>query len=142
MSDHSPKSIKMEEQPTKVQSADMEVGAWTEEREIVPGTRLLLGAQEIILLPEPSNHPDDPLNWSTVRRYRSYTIVCLYSFMVAVVALSTAVTYGALIVEFGTTAEYLNVGTAVSLLLIGMGNLIWNPLAGFSPISRLDSNVR
>ena len=127
-------STKMESEPTKVSvsSPDAERGAWTEEIEMAPGTRVLLSAQEVILLPQPSSHPDDPLNWSSLRRYASYSIVCLYSFMVAVVALSTAVTYGALIVEFGTTAEFLNIGSAISLLLVGMGNIIWNPLVSSS----------
>ncbi|KAH6989743.1 major facilitator superfamily domain-containing protein [Ilyonectria sp. MPI-CAGE-AT-0026] len=102
---------------------------------MVPGTRLLLGQSrdrqslDIILSPEPSSDPDDPLNWSTLRKFRSFFVVNLYSFMVAVVSLSTAVTYGALIAEFHTTASYLNVGSAVSILFIGMGNIIWNPMA-------------
>lgn len=51
--------------------------------------------------------------------------------MVAVVTVSAAVTYGALIVEFGTTAGFLNTGTALSILFIGMGNIFWNPLVSF-----------
>ncbi|KAH7166558.1 major facilitator superfamily domain-containing protein [Dactylonectria macrodidyma] len=134
-------------------AADIETGTAIETVESVPGTRLLVdwqhkleaaahGTQDIVLLPAPTNHPDDPLNWSPLRKYASYFIVCFYSFMVAVVSLSTAVTYGALIVEFNTTAEYLNVGTAVSILLIGMGNMFWNPLAlkyGRRPVYTMSS---
>ncbi|KAH7014779.1 major facilitator superfamily domain-containing protein [Ilyonectria destructans] len=126
----------MADLPAKQSPADVEVGTSSEVIDMVPGTRLLLGQSrdrhgslDIILSPEPSNDPDDPLNWSTLRTFLSFSVVNLYSFMVAVVSLSTAVTYGALIAEFHTTASYLNVGTAVSILFIGMGNIIWNPMA-------------
>ncbi|EEU33670.1 uncharacterized protein NECHADRAFT_56310 [Fusarium vanettenii 77-13-4] len=111
------------------------MGTFSETIEMIPGTRLLLnpgrgdGSTHIVLSPEPSSDPDDPLNWSITRKTISFLVVNIYSFMVAVVALSTAVTYGALIAEFNTTAEYLNVGTAVSILFIRMGNIIWNPMA-------------
>jgi hypothetical protein len=47
--------------------------------ELIPGTRLLVdaglqshaahdGDKDIILIPEPSSDPDDPLNWSTPRK--------------------------------------------------------------------------
>ncbi|KAH7140429.1 hypothetical protein B0J13DRAFT_446796 [Dactylonectria estremocensis] len=120
-------------------NADLETGTTLKIVEAVPGTRLLVdqqhklhaapGAPDIVLLPVPSNHPDDPLNWTSLRKYTSYFIVCFYAFMVAVVTVSAAVTYGALIVEFGTTAGFLNTGTALSILFIGMGNIFWNPLA-------------
>ncbi|KAL2680339.1 hypothetical protein Neosp_007936 [[Neocosmospora] mangrovei] len=116
-------------------SPDVEMGTFSETMEMIPGTRLLLnpggddGSTHIVLSPEPSSDPDDPLNWSITRKTLSFLVVNIYSFMVAVVALSTAVTYGALIAEFDTTAEYLNVGTAVSILFIGMGNIVWNPMA-------------
>ncbi|KAI3580745.1 major facilitator superfamily domain-containing protein [Fusarium oxysporum f. sp. albedinis] len=126
----------MESASDKQSVADLEVGDLSRSIDMVPGTRLLLGQGQnslgssgIILSPEPSSDPDDPLNWSALRKSLSFFVVNLYSFMVAVVALSTAVTYGALIAEFHTTAAYLNVGTAVSILFIGMGNIIWNPLA-------------
>lgn len=130
---------KMESASDKQSVADLEVGDLSRSIDMVPGTRLLLGQGQnslgssgIILSPEPSSDPDDPLNWSALRKSLSFFVVNLYSFMVAVVALSTAVTYGALIAEFHTTAAYLNVGTAVSILFIGMGNIIWNPLVSFS----------
>lgn len=130
---------KMESAPDRESVADVEVGNISRSIDMVPGTRLLLdqgrnslGSSSVILSPEPSSDPEDPLNWSVLRKSISFFVVNLYSFMVAVVALSTAVTYGALIAEFHTTAEYLNVGTAVSILLVGMGNIIWNPLVSLS----------
>jgi hypothetical protein len=47
--------------------------------ELIPGTRLLVdaglqahaahdGDKDIILIPQPSSDPDDPLNWSTLRK--------------------------------------------------------------------------
>jgi hypothetical protein len=138
MTSNSEALVKMANLPDKQSPTDVEVGTSSEVIDMVPGTRLLLGQSrdrqslDIILSPEPSSDPDDPLNWSTLRKFRSFFVVNLYSFMVAVVSLSTAVTYGALIAEFHTTASYLNVGTAVSILFIGMGNIIWNPMVSSS----------
>lgn len=138
MTSNSEALVKMANLPDKQSPTDVEVGTSSEVIDMVPGTRLLLGQSrdrqslDIILSPEPSSDPDDPLNWSTLRKFRSFFVVNLYSFMVAVVSLSTAVTYGALIAEFHTTASYLNVGSAVSILFIGMGNIIWNPMVSSS----------
>ncbi|KAH7386198.1 major facilitator superfamily domain-containing protein [Cadophora sp. MPI-SDFR-AT-0126] len=104
-----------------------------------PGTRLLVDKQhllnsehegnDLVLIPQPSDSPDDPLRWSSLRKYLSLGIVCLYSFMCAALTLTGGLLYGALIPEFGASVAYLNVGTAVGLLLIGISNLIWSPLA-------------
>jgi len=103
-----------------------------------PGTRLLVDRQHLlsseheghdfVLIPQPSDSPDDPLRWSSLRKYISLGIVCLYSFMVAALTLTGGLLYGALIAEFGATVAYLNVGTAVGLLFIGISNLFWSPL--------------
>ncbi|KAJ4317701.1 hypothetical protein N0V84_007220 [Fusarium piperis] len=122
----------MEPEQSKHSPTDVEVGDFSVAFDMVPGTRMLLDHNQegegIILAPEPSSDPDDPLNWTTLRTTLSFLLVNMYSFMVAVVALSPGVTYGALIVEFRTSAGYLNVGTAISILFIGLGNLIWNPM--------------
>ncbi|KAF4633476.1 hypothetical protein G7Y89_g4650 [Cudoniella acicularis] len=108
--------------------------------ELLPGTRLLVDIEhrlhsahdadkEIVLIPEPSSDPDDPLNWSPVRKHFAFGIVCLYTLMLGGATISPGITYGALIVEFDATVNYLNTGAALSILFLGAGNLLLNPLA-------------
>ena len=103
-----------------------------------PGTRVLIDTthqlhsahdtNEIVLLPPPTNHPDDPLNWSAARKYFNIAIVCFWSMLMSALGIVPNVTYGALISELDVSVLYLNTGAAVALLLYGLGNLIWNPL--------------
>ena len=62
----------------------------TEESEFVPGTIHLVdlegtlrakhasgGQRDIVLVPAPSNDPDDPLNWSRKRKLLSTASMCM-----------------------------------------------------------------
>lgn len=97
-----------------------------------PGTvRLVLVEQddEIVLVPKPSAHPDDPLNWSKYRKMLHIFCVYMYTFTTGVAATAT---YSCLIDisrETGITLTELNLGTGFIFLLAGWGNLIWQPLA-------------
>lgn len=103
-----------------------------------PGTSLLVDknhsvdgvehAREIILLPQPSEDPDDPLNWSALRKYNHLSLVCLWAFMLGAMTNTPGVTYGALIPALRVSVAYLNTGQALSILTLGVGNLILNPL--------------
>ncbi|KAH8671978.1 major facilitator superfamily domain-containing protein [Tricladium varicosporioides] len=121
------------------ESAPVEVNG-TPEVELLPGTRLLVDIQhkihaahdadkEIVLIPQPTSDPDDPLNWGPIRKYVAFGIMCFYCMMLGAATISPGITYGALIMEFGATVNYLNTGAALSLLFLGAGNLLLNPLA-------------
>ena len=70
--------------------------------EIVPGTVLLVdtdhgvhgkhlgGSKDIVLVPQPSSDPEDPLNWSPKRKGLAIGMVFCYTIGVAI---STAVQY-------------------------------------------------
>lgn len=56
--------------------------------DFVPGTVRLfefdqhdgtLAVPELVLVPTPSAHPDDPLNWTAARKHLSLACVCLYT---------------------------------------------------------------
>jgi len=88
-----------------------------------------LSTDEIVLVPKPSNHPDDPLNWSKWRKLLHVANVYLYTFTVGVGATCT---YSYLIdisEDTGITLTQLNLGTGFIFLLAGWGNLLWQPLA-------------
>ncbi|KAJ5271025.1 hypothetical protein N7505_006783 [Penicillium chrysogenum] len=97
----------------------------------VPGTRILIEDTdaEIILLPRPTSSPDDPLNWSWRRKYIAQAIVFIWAFMLGAATLSPAVTYASVMTELGASTSYLNIGAALALLMLGLGNLVFNPLA-------------
>ncbi|KAL3457570.1 major facilitator superfamily domain-containing protein [Aspergillus heterothallicus] len=96
-----------------------------------PGTRLLIkhSHDEVVLLPRPTTSPDDPLNWKWRRKYTAQAIVFSWAFMLGAATLSPAVTYAPVMAELGASSSYLNVGAALALLMLGLGNLLFNPLA-------------
>lgn len=126
---------KMDDKLPRTTNAPTETGV---SEDFLPGTRLLIDQNhvvqtahatgEIVLLPPPTDHPNDPLNWSTTRIYFGIFVACFWTMLLAAMAIIPNVTYGALIVELGASVGYLNTGAAVSLLFFGVGNLFWNPL--------------
>lgn len=105
----------------------------------VPGTLLLLdtahtgtaGVQrgDIVLQPQPSDDPEDPLNWTQRRKLRAMYMTYLYTFGIGI---CTAVQYSVLtqISEAqNVTIAQLNLGTGLMFLFLGWGCLIWQPIA-------------
>ncbi|KZN87179.1 putative MFS-type transporter [Penicillium chrysogenum] len=113
------------------EGGDYEQGSIGDVVEGVPGTRILIEDTdaEIILLPRPTSSPDDPLNWSWRRKYIAQAIVFIWAFMLGAATLSPAVTYASVMAELGASTSYLNIGAALALLMLGLGNLVFNPLA-------------
>ncbi|KAL3446287.1 major facilitator superfamily domain-containing protein [Aspergillus insuetus] len=97
----------------------------------IPGTRLLIehSDAEVVHLPHPTSSPDDPLNWKWKRKYFAQTIIFIWVLLLAAATLSPPVTYGPVIAELGASSSYLNIGAALSVLMLGLGNLFFNPLA-------------
>ncbi|KAE8453255.1 hypothetical protein EG329_011322 [Mollisiaceae sp. DMI_Dod_QoI] len=93
---------------------------------------------EIILIPTPSQDPNDPLNWSKGRKYYTATIICLAMFMCNFLAagptiaiLETALAFFPPIAgPAGITAAIAKTAYffTTTALLQGTGNLIWMPL--------------
>ncbi|KXH50541.1 hypothetical protein CSAL01_07989 [Colletotrichum salicis] len=92
---------------------------------------------EIILVPTPSNDPKDPLNWSSTRKYYIFSLTCFGIFFAHAVIVGPAVALELITIEFFgpgpdsvrnniAKASYLQTGCS---LMIGVGNLIWVPLA-------------
>jgi len=96
----------------------------TESRPFVPGTVHLVdlegtmrakhaskGHKDIVLVPAPSNDPDDPLNWSPRRKLLSTSCMCMYTLMVGI---ASAAIYSVLVPvseATGLTLGDLNSGT-------------------------------
>lgn len=102
------------------------------------GTVRLHNAQtkEIILVPQPSNDPNDPLQWSRGFRYYQAVIVCLAMVMCNFLAAGPTVAIVETTIDFFgppgpsftkhiSKIAYFFTSTA---LMQGMGNLVWMPL--------------
>ncbi|KAJ4303521.1 hypothetical protein N0V90_002417 [Kalmusia sp. IMI 367209] len=99
-----------------------------------PGTVRLeditpLGERDIILEPRPSEDPNDPLNWSTGRKYFNFGLVCLYVAMVAEFINASTPTWGPMNKELGYSYAILNDSYAVGCACLGLGSVILIPFA-------------
>ena len=81
--------------------------------EILPGTEIMAdfgthhfvketGAKGPVLVPQPSNNPHDPLNWSTGRKFVIIAIANFFSFMLGMGPLALPPMFGALIQQFNS----------------------------------------
>ncbi|SPO01542.1 related to HOL1, putative substrate-H+ antiporter [Cephalotrichum gorgonifer] len=102
----------------------------------VPGTILLFDTSQedqtganIILQPQPSSDPEDPLNWARRRKKMAVSMVYLYTFAIGI---CTTAQYSILseIAESQHLSLYqLNTGTAMMQIMQGWACLLWQPLA-------------
>ena len=89
----------------------------------------LSGQRDIVLIPAPSDDPDDPLNWSSRRKLLSTTCTCVYTLMVGIASAAIYSVLEPIAKDTGLTLNDLNAGTGYMFLLFGWGCLIWQPLA-------------
>ncbi|KAK9776910.1 putative Major facilitator superfamily (MFS) profile domain-containing protein [Seiridium cardinale] len=89
---------------------------------------------EIILIPTPSNDPNDPLNWPQAYKYYMATVICLAMLMCNFLAAGPTIAIVSTAMDFSPTAP---VPTAISkvayfftttALLQGVSNFVWVPL--------------
>ncbi|KAL4904498.1 hypothetical protein BDW74DRAFT_178604 [Aspergillus multicolor] len=86
-------------------------------------------SRDVVLIPTPSNDPDDPLNWSPRRKLLFLSCICVYC---QAVGIASAAIYSVLVpISDATdlTVADLNSGTGYMFLAFGWGCLIWQPLA-------------
>ncbi|KAK1691366.1 major facilitator superfamily domain-containing protein [Colletotrichum godetiae] len=114
----------------------MENGVDSGMRALPPGTVHLLhtdshgaGADEVILVPQPSKHPDNPLNWSKSRKTIHICLIYLYTFTCGYGGTATYSVLTDISRDTNITLTQLNLGTGLIFLLAGWGNCFWQPLA-------------
>ncbi|KIX02991.1 uncharacterized protein Z518_06541 [Rhinocladiella mackenziei CBS 650.93] len=87
------------------------------------------GKRDIVLVPAPSNDPDDPLNWSPRRKLLFTTCLCTY---ILTVGIASAAIYSVIVpisAATNLTVGDLNAGTGYMFLMFGWGCLVWQSLA-------------
>jgi MFS family permease len=87
------------------------------------------GQRDIVLVPAPSDDPDDPLNWSPKRKLLSTTCMCVYTLMIGIASVAIYSVLEPIAKDTGLTLNDLNAGTGYMFLLFGWGCLVWQPLA-------------
>ncbi|KAF5713162.1 hypothetical protein FGLOB1_4135 [Fusarium globosum] len=110
-----------------------------------PGTSRLLSHSEIVLVPTPSQDPNDPLNWSKRRKAWNFTLVLAVTvaFFSAYVPSSPIiqpntnnisivmqmVLWQQMIVDMHVTYDQLNYGVAFNSAGLALGSFLFIPLA-------------
>ncbi|GMF21384.1 unnamed protein product [[Candida] boidinii] len=109
--------------------------------EAVPGTTHLVDTEHtershkradgIVLVPTPSDDPNDPLNWSKARKLHHMFCIVVYTFATGIpgTCIYSILTDIAAAPGVNITVGDLNAGTGYMFLFLGLGNLILLPLA-------------
>ncbi|EXK27068.1 hypothetical protein FOMG_16331 [Fusarium oxysporum f. sp. melonis 26406] len=104
-------------------------------KETLGNVRLRDEGNNIILVPTPSNSPNDPLNWPKAYRYYIAGVVSLAIFLTNFVAagptvamIDMATDYFGAGPDLPDSISKISYFITATTLLQGMGNLIWMPL--------------
>ncbi|KAL4796243.1 major facilitator superfamily domain-containing protein [Aspergillus venezuelensis] len=86
-------------------------------------------SREIILQPQPTSDPNDPLNWPPWRKYLNLGLVIFWVAMVAEFINAPTPTWSPMQDELGYTDEILNDSYAAGCAALGLGSLLLIPFA-------------
>lgn len=100
----------------------------------VPGTTHLVekdADKRVVLIPTPSDDPNDPLNWSKARKWKHMFCVVLYVFATGIPGTCIYSILPNISEAPGVdiTVADLNAGTGYAFLFLGLGCLVFQPLA-------------
>ncbi|BCS18244.1 uncharacterized protein APUU_11072S [Aspergillus puulaauensis] len=107
----------------------------------VPGTVRLIDAggdlsvkhgnekADIVLIPQPSSNPDDPLNWSWRRKTHNRVWQVLWTFIGVAITCALAPAYPMIQEETGIPMANITTGVGLMYLFLGWGNVIVQPWA-------------
>ncbi|KAL6362104.1 hypothetical protein LRP88_05588 [Fusarium phalaenopsidis] len=110
----------------------------TSDYDIAPGTVYIVeqssalsadSTAAVILIPTPADDLTDPLRWSVWRkRYHLFLLIAYGTLMTALGNWEASI-YVNIQEALGTTVTLLNVGMALTLLMLGVGNVFFTPLS-------------
>ncbi|BCS30696.1 uncharacterized protein APUU_80999S [Aspergillus puulaauensis] len=121
----------------------------TSSRTFPPGTVLLedrrASVTELILNPTPSDDPDDPLNWSPLRKAVNFALTCSYVCFTFVLVDINSLAYRGYIAELGLTYATFNMASGSNFIGLALGCLFFLPCVhkfGRRPIYLLSATVQ
>ncbi|KAK5043479.1 hypothetical protein LTR84_011948 [Exophiala bonariae] len=83
----------------------------------------------IVLQPQPSSDPNDPLNWSMGRKVLNFALVSSYNLWIFTILDIATVAWSVLVEELGVTYSQLNDAFASNLAGLAVGCLLFIPFA-------------
>ncbi|CAK4034435.1 MFS-type transporter [Lecanosticta acicola] len=105
--------------------------------EFLPGTIQMfvqgesgdLRDQELTLTPPPTNSPNDPLNWSRVRKYWHASLILFITALTAATSNDAGAAGDGMLDELGISYGVANTAAGVLFLAIGYWTLLASPMA-------------
>ncbi|KAF7557780.1 hypothetical protein G7Z17_g443 [Cylindrodendrum hubeiense] len=96
-----------------------------------PGTQRIEDANgtQVLLAPQPSSDPNQPLNWSTWRKTLHMTLLSLYAMMVFAILCVSVPLWQDFNEELGISYDMLNNGYATNMATLAVGCIIFIPIA-------------
>lgn len=84
---------------------------------------------DIVLQPQPTNSPNDPLNWSLPRKYWHFLLLCFITALTAATSNDAGSAQDGINSEYGTSFNAMNTGAGVLFVGIGYFTLLISPAA-------------
>ncbi|KAG7191516.1 uncharacterized protein KQ657_003020 [Scheffersomyces spartinae] len=81
----------------------------------------------IILMPQPSSSPNDPLNWSKTRKYWHFFLMCFVTGLTAAISNDAGAAQDSLNEIYGISYDAMNTGAGVLFLFIGWSCIFLAP---------------
>ncbi|XP_044717757.1 major facilitator superfamily domain-containing protein [Hirsutella rhossiliensis] len=108
--------------------------------EIIPGTEVMadLGSHHAVnsddsphrfLVPQPSDDPHDPLNWTVAWKLSALTAVSTMSFTQGFAPLALGPMFGYLMKDYNRSLADVIQFTGVTILVLGFSNFLWVPIS-------------
>lgn len=92
-------------------------------------TAHLLKDGDIILSPQPTNSPNDPLNWSMARKYWHFVLLAFVTGLTAATSNDAGSAQDGMNADLGITYNAMNTGAGVLFVGIGYWTLLISPAA-------------
>lgn len=81
----------------------------------------------IVLMPQPSDSPNDPLNWSYFRKFWHFTLMTFITAFTAAISNDAGASQDSLNEIYGISYDAMNTGAGVLFISIGLGTLVMSP---------------
>ncbi|KAG7714568.1 hypothetical protein KL949_004252 [Ogataea haglerorum] len=94
-----------------------------------PGSLGLKSSDEVVLIPQPSSDPNDPLNWSMWRKQLHFWILFVFALVLAASSNFQGPLYKGLSEIYDRTLNQLNAGLGTTSLFLAFSCLLCQPIA-------------